>query len=160
MIRVQVSCLAIRENRVAFVRKVNNPRNATYQKLIPPGGHVEMLETLEAAVIREMREETGLTVSDLQLRGHVSFISHVEGHPYHSVCYFFVTHSVEGEIVTNEPDTAIPQWLALEEIDGCEDVPEYHKAFLHHLLQGESFMNARVEWHNPDRRLTYEILKS
>ncbi len=38
---------------------VNHPR---YQKWIPPGGHIELDEQPEEAVIREIAEETGLDV--------------------------------------------------------------------------------------------------
>ena len=34
-----------------------------------PGGHVEPGESMEAAVIREMQEETGLTIASPRLRG-------------------------------------------------------------------------------------------
>ena len=34
---------------------------------IPPGGHVEWGEKLEAALVREVKEETGLDVYDLKL---------------------------------------------------------------------------------------------
>lgn len=40
-----------------------------------PGGHVEPGESMEAAVIREMQEETGLTIASPRLRGIKDWIS-------------------------------------------------------------------------------------
>ncbi|WP_265415031.1 hypothetical protein [Tumebacillus algifaecis] len=36
-IKVQVSSIAIRDNKIALIRKINNPHQATFQKRIPPG---------------------------------------------------------------------------------------------------------------------------
>ena len=40
-----------------------------------PGGHVEPGESMEAAVIREMQEETGLTIASPRLRGIKDWMS-------------------------------------------------------------------------------------
>lgn len=91
-IRVQVSCVAVRDGNLAMIKRLDSGR-ATSGRIIHAGGHVELGETLEEACAREMYEETGLMVEDLKLKGVVSFISHT-GSEYHSVCFFFVTHDV------------------------------------------------------------------
>lgn len=154
-IKVQVSCIAIRDNQIALIKKINNPDQSTYQKLIPPGGHVELRETLEEACIREMQEETGLTVQNLELRGVVSYIGHGPG--YHSVCFCFVTRDVTGDLQANEPDILIPAWVDLDTYKTNPDIPDYHRAFLQHFLETDTVLNARVEWLLPDNRLVWSI---
>ena len=48
---------------------VQDRRNPDWPGITFPGGHVEPGEAFLASVIREVREETGLTVRDLQLCG-------------------------------------------------------------------------------------------
>lgn len=132
-----------------------NPAYKTYRKYIPPGGHVEFSEKLEEACAREMEEETGLIVSDLDMRGAVTFLR--EG--YHSVCFFFIAHHVEGELVSNEPDKQTAHWVELEGIEDNEKVPGYHKDFLRYMLQEHGYMNARVEWFLPEDRVEWTIME-
>lgn len=154
-IKVQVSCLAIKDNNIAMIKKLN-PAYKTFQKYIPPGGHVEFSEKLEEACIREVEEETGLIVSDLELKGVVTFLRG----DYHSVCFFFFAHKVDGVLVSNEPDKQSSHWVELDEIDNNEEVPGYHKDFLRFMLKDNKYLNARVEWLPPNGRVEWSYFIS
>jgi ADP-ribose pyrophosphatase YjhB (NUDIX family) len=56
---VGVTGAVVRDGRVLFVRRNYEPNKGTWTL---PGGYVEHTETLDEAVIRELREETGLEV--------------------------------------------------------------------------------------------------
>ena len=58
------------EGRVLVQERLPKPSNP-WSGLTFPGGHVEPGETVVASVIREVQEETGLTVSNLQNCGYI-----------------------------------------------------------------------------------------
>src|SRR5580693_2709208 len=55
-----VSAAIFRDGRVLIVRRARPPAHGIYTL---PGGGVELGETLEEAVIREVREETALEIA-------------------------------------------------------------------------------------------------
>ena len=60
---IRVTGILIENNKILLVKqKVNHERNWSL-----PGGKLERGETLEQGIIREMREETGLSVEILKL---------------------------------------------------------------------------------------------
>ena len=64
--RVTVDAVIIKNNSIILIRRKNEPFKNFWAL---PGGFVEYNETVEHAVIREAREETGLDVKVVKLIG-------------------------------------------------------------------------------------------
>ena len=61
---VGVGGVVVREGRVLLIRRGKQP---LYGRWVVPGGTVELGEPLEQALVREIREETGLEVEPIEL---------------------------------------------------------------------------------------------
>jgi len=111
-----VSAAIFRDGRVLIVRRARPPAHGLYTL---PGGGVELGETLEEAVIREVREETALAVEPVALAGYRQAIARDdEGRiERHFVILPFAARWIAGEIMLNE-ELAEARWLRPAEIDG------------------------------------------
>jgi 8-oxo-dGTP diphosphatase len=67
-----VSAAILRSGRLLIVRRARNPARDLYTF---PGGAVESGESLAAAAIREVREETSLSIEPIALAGHREVIA-------------------------------------------------------------------------------------
>lgn len=96
---------------------VENRLNPNWPGITFPGGHVEPNESLNAAVIREMQEETGLTISHPKLCGIKNFFDQSN---YRYVVLLYqatefqgtLTASDEGEVFWINPDKLTNYQLA------------------------------------------------
>jgi 8-oxo-dGTP diphosphatase len=109
-----VSAAIFRDGRVLIVRRARPPANGLYTL---PGGGVELGETLEQAVIREVCEETALKIEPIGLVGFRQAIAHdgagrVERH---FVILPFAARWIAGEISLNE-ELAEAHWLRPAEL--------------------------------------------
>ena len=78
-----------------------------------PGGKIKPDETPVEGVIREVREETGLTILDPKLNGLIDFYFGEKPEPDWTTYIFMVT-SFEGEIKPN--DEGELRWFKIEDI--------------------------------------------
>lgn len=116
-----------------------------------PGGHIESTETAIEAAIREVKEETGLDIADLEYRGKLHF-NFKDG--MREVGYVFFTSSFTGEL--KECDEARPFWTDANNIP-FENMWEDDKIWLERALKGEHFkayfifddkkmLDYKIEW--------------
>jgi 8-oxo-dGTP diphosphatase len=92
---VGVGGVVVRDGRVLLIRRGKQP---LYGRWIVPGGTVELGETLEQAVVREIREETGLEVEPLEMLTAFDRIEREGGTVlYHFVIVDYVCRYRSGE---------------------------------------------------------------
>ena len=94
-------CLARRGDEILLQNRVKQD----WRGYALPGGHVEPGESIVDAVIREMKEETGLTALDPRLCGVKQFP--IDGGRY--VVFLFVCDRFEGELISS--DEGPMEWI-------------------------------------------------
>ena len=113
-----VSAAIFRDGRVLIVRRARPPAHGLYTL---PGGGVELGETLEQAIIREVREETGLAITPLALVGFREALARdaagrVERH---FVILPFAARWIAGEVALSE-ELAEAHWRKPDELAGLK----------------------------------------
>ena len=86
-----------------------------------PGGHVEKGESITASVIREVFEETGLTIRDPRLCGIKEFHKSSDGKRY--IVFLYRTDRFSGELKASDEGEIF--WYPLAELDAKKLVPSF-----------------------------------
>ena len=87
-------CYIERNGQYLMLHRTKKKNDENHDKWLGIGGHLEAGETPEACILRECREETGLTLLDPRYRGIVRFRSDV--FPDEDM-YLFTATRFEGE---------------------------------------------------------------
>ena len=81
-----------------------------------PGGHIELGETMEQALVREIKEETNLDIYDIQLIFHQEFIyDHEFWKKRHFIFFDFCAKTDSTEVILNhEAEDYV--WVSLDDV--------------------------------------------
>ena len=108
--------------RVLVQERLPKPSNP-WSGLTFPGGHVEPGETVVASVIREVREETGLTITDVVPTGYIQWYN-PDRQSQHFV-FLFKTSSYSGELKGSAEGNV--KWMPLDEMLAGKLAPNMKK---------------------------------
>ena len=114
-----------------------------WRGLTLPGGHIEANESIVDAVIREMKEETGLTIRNPKLCGVKQFP--IEGGRY--IVFLFQTDEFTGEVISSEEGRMI--WVHKSELlskNIVEDLPELLRVMLDDNLTEFQYLVEDDDW--------------
>lgn len=86
-IRVLALCIFYYKGRILVFEGMDNSKQQPFYR--PLGGAVEFGETLDQAMLREIHEELGEEITDLEQLGVLENIFTYEGAPGHEIAFIF-----------------------------------------------------------------------
>ena len=133
-------CYLERDGQYLMLHRVKKQNDANHDKWIGVGGKFEEGESPEDCVIREVWEETGLTLTDFAYRGVVTFVSdRWEGEYMH----LFTATGFTGQV--KECDEGQLEWISKEKL---MQLPMWagDRLFLERIAQPGPFFSLKLRY--------------
>lgn len=129
-------CMIKNKDKILVLRR-NDP---VWSGLTFPGGHVESHESFHDSVVREIKEETGLTIKNPKLVGVKQFYDD-EQHRY--LVFFYIATKFSGNLQPSDEGELI--WMTKDELLNSDlaynfdhDLPVYFDENIsEHILDGK-----------------------
>ena len=104
-------CYIEKDGKYLMLHRTKKEKDINKDKWIGIGGKFEDKESPEECIVREVKEETGLTLNSYKLRGIVTYISNNWETEY---MYVFISVDFSGELIEcNESDLL---WVEKEKL--------------------------------------------
>lgn len=126
-------CYIVKDGKVLMLHRVKKKNDINHDKWIGIGGKFEPEEAPEECILRETKEETGLTLTSWRCRGVVTFLQEGGEGEY---MYLFTADDFTGELI--ECDEGDLQWVSMDFLDA---LPKWEgdRIFLNLLWQDAPF---------------------
>ncbi len=108
--KIAIGGIIIKNNKILLIKRRDDPDRIQWAI---PGGKVEINETLEEALKREMKEETGLNVS----RGSLMAVTEFINTNFHYIILDYECDIISGNMHANS-DALETKYFDIDHIDG------------------------------------------
>ena len=138
-------CYIEKDEKYLMLHRVKKENDLNKDKWIGVGGKFEEGETPEECLLREVKEETGLTLTNYQFRGIITFISDEWGCEY---MHLFTATEYEGELPEQDmKDCSEGElvWVPKKEIEKLH-LWEGDKIFLKLLNERKEFFSLKLRY--------------
>lgn len=133
-------CYIEQDEKYLMLHRVKKKNDQSHDKWLGVGGHFEDGESPEECVLREVKEETGLALTDYRYRGLVTFVSDQCECEY---MHLFTATGYEG--VMTECDEGELVWIPKSEVYNL-NLWEGDKIFFRLLEEDEGFFTLKVRY--------------
>ena len=135
-------CYLEKDGQYLMLHRTSKANDENHDKWIGVGGHFEFQESPEDCLIREVKEETGLTLNSWAFRGIVSFIS--DDHPAEYM-HLYTSQDFSGQLT--ECNEGQLEWVKKENIKEL-NLWEGDKIFLDLLTKDVPFFSLKLIYKN------------
>ncbi len=135
-------CYLERDNQYLMLHRISKKNDVNKDKWIGVGGHFEGKESPEECLLREVKEETGLTLTSYRFRGIVTFIC--DDYPVEFMC-LYTADGFEGEL--KECDEGRLEWVDKEKVMEL-NLWEGDKIFFRLLKEEAPFFSLKLAYEN------------
>ncbi len=135
-------CYIEKDNQYLMLHRISKKNDVNKDKWIGVGGHFEDRESPEDCLLREVKEETGLTLTSYRFRGIVTFIC--DDYPIEFMC-LYTADGYQGEL--KECDEGTLEWVDKERLMELE-LWEGDKIFFRLLWEDAPFFSLKLAYEN------------
>ena len=144
-------CYIKKDGCYLMLHRTKKKNDGSFEKWLGAGGKIEPGETPDECILRETKEETGLTLTTYSYRGKVNFYSNQWED---EIMYLYTATEYTGEMIDcNEGNL---EWVPLSEIMNLH-LWEGDKIFLKLLMEDAPFFELEVHYEG-DTLVDHKIL--
>lgn len=133
-------CYIEKDGAYLMLHRVSKQHDVNKDKWIGVGGHFEENESPEDCLLREVKEETGLTLTSWRFRGLITFIA--KGWNTEYIC-LYTADKYEGEMIPC--DEGVLEWVKKEDVPRL-NLWEGDKLFFRLLNEGRPFFSLKLSY--------------
>jgi 8-oxo-dGTP diphosphatase len=145
-------CYIEHDDSYLMLHRIKKANDINEGKWIGVGGHIEFAESPEECLIREVKEETNLTLTSYKFRGVVTFVSGDE------LCEYMALYTADGFEGEIKPcDEGELHWVKKSDLFNL-NLWEGDKIFLKMLIEDAPFFSLKLVY-NEDGELIESVVK-